>query len=87
MFTTVAPYMGAWIETDADGNPVERRESHPIWVRGLKPIMILSIMVLSVSHPIWVRGLKQIEKLRQANERLVAPYMGAWIETYLPNGY
>ena len=35
----VAPYVGAWIET-LNGKPLARiLWSHPMWVRGLKPIM------------------------------------------------
>ena len=35
----VAPYMGAWIETDtAPLNDFETL-SHPTWVRGLKPLL------------------------------------------------
>ena len=33
----VAPYMGAWIETINHGNKWHIPESHPTWVRGLKP--------------------------------------------------
>ena len=34
----VAPYVGAWIETLLP-LPItfKRRQSHPMWVRGLKP--------------------------------------------------
>ena len=33
-----------------------------------------------MSHPMWVRGLKRAERL-SALLRVVAPYVGAWIET------
>ena len=33
------------------------------------------------SHPTWVRGLKHEEKKHNDNEDVVAPYVGAWIET------
>ena len=33
----VAPYVGAWIETDAVSSKIMRiSKSHPMWVRGLK---------------------------------------------------
>ena len=32
----VAPYVGAWIETDLDINVTISGGSHPTWVRGLK---------------------------------------------------
>ena len=37
----------------------ERFMSHPTWVRGLKLMRALLLMVVIVSHPTWVRGLKQ----------------------------
>ena len=33
----VAPYMGAWIETEIVCSQIRRLWSHPTWVRGLKP--------------------------------------------------
>ncbi len=34
----VAPYVGAWIETEiADKKKAQEEKSHPTWVRGLKP--------------------------------------------------
>ena len=33
------------------------------------------------SHPTWVRGLKRFKNKSSYNPRLVAPYVGAWIET------
>ena len=34
------------------------------------------------SHPIWVRGLKQTPYGKEQGDAHVAPYMGAWIETF-----
>ena len=34
-----------------------------------------------MSHPIWVRGLKHVDADMPFRLRLVAPHMGAWIET------
>ena len=34
--------------------------SHPTWVRGLKPMLLLLHHVHKLSHPTWVRGLKQL---------------------------
>ena len=34
------------------------------------------------SHPMWVRGLKQINRENQKWNEKVAPYVGAWIETF-----
>ena len=34
-----------------------------------------------MSHPTWVRGLKQFATSERILRHLVAPYVGAWIET------
>ena len=38
--------------------------SHPMWVRGLKLLILALVRILVLSHPMWVRGLKpsQLEK-------------------------
>ena len=33
----VAPYVGAWIETVCSAHILAVQQSHPMWVRGLKP--------------------------------------------------
>ena len=38
---TVAPCMGAWIETLYAFIKLKKKKSHPVWVRGLKHIIIL----------------------------------------------
>ena len=55
--------------------------SHPVWVRGLKPFNTEQAANLAESHPVWVRGLKPEEVVSQFTEKLVAPRVGAWIET------
>ena len=40
-------------------------------------------MALAMSHPTWVRGLKLPYLVRGAKIYVVAPYVGAWIETTL----
>ena len=35
-----------------------------------------------MSHPSWVRGLKHRQNKSAHSEEQVAPFMGAWIETY-----
>ena len=57
--------------------------SHPTWVRGLKPIIVSKIYLQLVSHPTWVRGLKLLLTSQHVLLLLVAPYVGAWIETGL----
>ena len=36
-----------------------------------------------MSHPMWVRGLKHQNTFLSFYENVVAPYVGAWIETAL----
>ena len=57
------------------------RMSHPVWVRGLKHNVDFMLDSANMSHPVWVRGLK-LKQLRVGVHRhLVAPRVGAWIET------
>ena len=57
--------------------------SHPTWVRGLKLSLISCNQRINMSHPTWVRGLKLDYEDRGIKDQIVAPYMGAWIETIL----
>ncbi len=54
----VAPYVGAWIETDHPPDILDDYESHPTWVRGLKRSRYKADDSIGQSHPTWVRGLK-----------------------------
>ena len=56
----VAPRVGAWIETPNTRTSARRPKSHPVWVRGLKPLFRALPTLLVVSHPVWVRGLKLV---------------------------
>ena len=50
MLDTVAPYVGAWIETLLIGVRMELIMSHPTWVRGLKLYRSRTILtILSVA--------------------------------------
>ena len=55
----VAPYVGAWIETDDWRYVGKYPWSHPTWVRGLKRQGSIVLALDDVSHPTWVRGLKR----------------------------
>ena len=57
--------------------------SHPVWVRGLKLALIAEQFLTGRSHPVWVRGLKLLLYSSLKVVRLVAPRVGAWIETLL----
>ena len=39
------------------------------------------------SHPMWVRGLKHAVTLQPVTTGYVAPYVGAWIETFLEGSH
>ena len=65
------------LETDIGTNG----KSHPTWVRGLKQSIADKNAKVNASHPTWVRGLKLHQVLTLCACKIVAPYMGAWIET------
>ena len=54
----VTPCMGVWIETGQHTLDEERRQSHPVWVCGLKLAKKSLQGNWSESHPVWVCGLK-----------------------------
>ena len=56
-------------------------QSHPVWVRGLKHISIFYSLTSHLSHPVWVRGLKLTGRAIIVLFLVVAPRVGAWIET------
>ena len=56
-------------------------QSHPTWVRGLKLMSFVCTRRLMMSHPTWVRGLKRVRACAFLFLQVVAPYVGAWIET------
>ena len=57
-------------------------QSHPTWVRGLKPSISNIMKTNFKSHPTWVRGLKPNGLIIMIRLIKVAPYVGAWIETH-----
>ena len=81
MFLSVAPRVGAWIETDEPRRANPSARSHPVWVRGLKLAHRLGDGVAHRSHPVWVRGLKRFVNFTKDTFLGVAPRVGAWIET------
>ena len=60
---------------------IEVERSHPLWVRGLKLGGALGMLLYYASHPLWVRGLKRGILVDAMVKALVAPLVGAWIET------
>ena len=77
--------MGAWIETIPESKDVNMLRSHPMWVRGLKQSPVTGLNGTDESHPMWVRGLKLERNNQYRLQEMVAPYVGAWIETLVLN--
>ena len=57
-----------------------------MWVRGLKLTLLLIVFGVGLSHPMWVRGLKPPTSSASALLGMVAPHVGAWIETLVMLG-
>ena len=75
--------MGAWIETTKTGALISLTMSLPTWGRGLKLYSRARETYGTQSLPTWGRGLKLGKSFPVIVNFLVAPYMGAWIETML----
>ena len=54
-----------------------------MWVRGLKQKRSSDGSYSIASHPMWVRGLKLLIEGAEDADHVVAPHVGAWIETLL----
>ena len=81
MNITVAPRVGAWIETLRAANSLQQFASLPAWERGLKREIASRIEVNDTVAPrvgAWIET-----RLSTCSEtaRRVAPRVGAWIET------
>ena len=78
---SVAPHVGAWIETVLCVCAPEALRSLPTWERGLKQAGFLFPSVSDRSLPTWERGLKHPFREQKGSPMWVAPHVGAWIET------
>ena len=67
--TEVAPFTGAWIETQALDNTLKGAWSHPSRVRGLKLVQDTVAYISVWSHPSRVRGLKRPD-IRASREKV-----------------
>ena len=79
---TVAPRVGAWIETKGGGGYRVFPESHPVWVRGLKPDQMVERFKTSEVAPrvgAWIETASAYHI--HIENHVVAPRVGAWIET------
>ena len=68
--------MGAWIETMIGNCIYVPSASHPVWVRGLKPLAVSYPLLYPLSHPVWVRGLKPL--MRKEVKRIVESHL-VWV--------
>ena len=82
---TVAPRVGAWIETsDGDYCPFDQ-QSHPVWVRGLKPARHCRHRLSVCVAPRVGAWIETAPFGDQSCDDFVAPRVGAWIETLIKN--
>ena len=77
----VAPRVGAWIETNSTFDFGQIQPSRPAWARGLKLSILNRQYQVIESRPAWARGLKLLILMVILMTSLVAPRVGAWIET------
>ena len=82
MRSLVAPYTGAWIETEPVQGLVVRIFVAPYtgaWIETRR--LYQRGRVIHRSLPTRERGLKRAERRMGVQTAIVAPYTGAWIET------
>ena len=85
--TSVAPFVGAWIEIGCCQGQTERKSSLPSWERGLKYSYSWKYDGTTRSLPSWERGLKYIGSDLSTGSAFVAPFVGAWIEMIKDSEY
>ena len=72
-YISVAPHVGAWIETILIQGERTARRSLPMWERGLKPGYNGSVSLHTTSLPMWERGLKHRQQIRALFQRCRSP--------------
>ena len=82
VLVSVAPRVGAWIETLKVNKLAYNVKSHPVWVRGLKQPLQSKVSAEEKSHPVWVRGLKQFECVKEIFKKKSHP---VWVRGLKPN--
>ena len=63
LLNLVAPYVGAWIETEISGCTLRLRLVAPYVGAWIETDMLFADIPIQQSHPMWVRGLKQLTTL------------------------
>ena len=76
--------MGAWIETQHNLLLHLYRQSHPVWVRGLKPEIVANELAQMRVAPRVGAWIETADASHAAAGYSVAPRVGAWIETGTP---
>ena len=77
--------MGVWIETQRGMADAAARMSHPVWVCGLKHVLLPLLLLMKRVTPcmgVWIETEKQLSNYLLMP---VTPCMGVWIETLLKN--
>ena len=77
---SVAPHVGAWIETLKALKTSVGFAVAPHVGAWIETVRAPDLPELIMSHPMWVRGLKP-RLCRKETNLFVAPHVGAWIET------
>ena len=81
MDCSVAPHVGAWIETQTEVWLHHQHQSHPMWVRGLKQKREeIQRREREVAPHVgaWIETITKVNRMARTQ---VAPHVGAWIET------
>ena len=78
---SVAPRVGAWIETNEYQTEEHTYHVAPRVGAWIETDMDEDMYNRLVSHPVWVRGLKLKIRSTRPKSYHVAPRVGAWIET------
>ena len=76
----VAPFVGAWIEIDANMKYMNYVESLPSWERGLKFFFIEEIIKRIFVAPFVGAWIEIVYASGKVYDTDVAPFVGAWIE-------
>jgi len=77
---TVAPLVGAWVETDRPSGTRTVWEVAPLVGAWVETAIIHLLTAVIASRPSWARGLKPHKAAKLSGEK-VAPLVGAWVET------
>ena len=77
----VAPYVGAWIETQKSGQPLTDKHVAPYVGAWIETTMQVDTQVNSNVAPYVGAWIETMPYTMIGNHNSVAPYVGAWIET------